>query len=108
MTDKDSKQPSKEFWDRFDSDVKGLAGELRRHYRDASDPTRPSELSRSLERLGHAAGAVLTSVENATRDPQVRSRTREAARSFGSALAETVRDLGDDLGRVIRKPPGPQ
>jgi hypothetical protein len=108
MTEGDPKQPSQQSWDRFESDVKGLAGELRRHYRDASDPSRASELSRSLEQLGQAAGAVLASVGSATRDPQVRSRTKEAARSFGSALAETVRELGEDLGRALRKPPGPR
>jgi hypothetical protein len=108
MTEEDPKQPSKESWDRFESDVKGLAGELRRHYRDASDPSRASKLSRSLEQVGQAAGAVLGSVGNATRDPRVRSRTRAAARSFGSALAETVRELGEDLGRALRQPPGPR
>jgi len=90
-------------WDRFESDVKGLAGELRRHYRDAGDEKRRAELNRSLEQLKQAADAVFTSLETATRDPEVRSKTKETARSFGSAIAETFRDLGEELDKVIRK-----
>jgi hypothetical protein len=93
-------------WDRFESDVKGLAGELRRHYKDAGDENRKAELNRSLEQLKQAADAVFTSLENATRDPEVRSRTKAAARSFGSAIAETFRDLGDEVDKVVRKAGG--
>src|SRR6202165_6026848 len=93
-------------WDRFEADIKGVAGELRRHYMDA-DKTKNSkqtaELSRSLEQLGRAADSVFASLETATRDPEVRSRTKQAARSFGSAIAETFRDLGDEVDKVIRK-----
>jgi hypothetical protein len=91
-------------WDQFEADVKGLAGELRRHYKDADDEKRKAELSRSLDQLKHAADAVFTALETATGDPEVRSRTKQAARSFGSAIAETLRDLGDEVDKVIRKP----
>jgi len=90
-------------WDQFEADVKGLAGELRRHYRDADDEKRKTELNRSLEQLKQAADAVFSSLETATRDPEVRSRTKQAARSFGSAIAETFRDLGDEVDKVVRK-----
>jgi hypothetical protein len=89
-------------WDRFEADIKGVAGELRRHYRDA-DKTNIAELSRSLEQLGRAADVVFASLETATRDPEVRSRTKEAARSFGSALGETFRELGEQVDRAVRK-----
>ncbi len=89
-------------WDRFEADIKGVAGELRRHYKDV-DKTRSAELNRSLEQLGRAADAVFASLETATRDPEVRSRTKQAARSFGSALAETFRELGNDLDKAVRK-----
>jgi hypothetical protein len=90
-------------WDRFEADVKGLAGELKRHYKDAGDEKRRAELNRSLEQLRQAADAVFNSLETATRDPEVRSKTKEAARPFGSAIAETFRDLGDEVDKVIRK-----
>jgi hypothetical protein len=93
-------------WDRFEIDIKGLAGELRRHYKDAGDEKRRAELNRSLEQLRQAADAVFTSLETATRDPEVRSRTKQAARSFGSAIAETFRDLGDEVDKVLRKAGG--
>lgn len=90
-------------WDRFEADVKGLAGDLRRHYNAADDDKKRAELNRSLEQLRLAAESVFASLENATRDPEVRSRTKQAARSFGSALTETFRDLGDEVDKVIRK-----
>src|ERR1700682_1483793 len=89
-------------WDRFEADFKGVAGELRRHYKDA-DKTKNAELSRTLEQLGRAADAVFASLETATRDPEVRSRTKQAARSFGSALAETFRELGSEVDKAVRK-----
>ncbi|HET6310927.1 MAG TPA: hypothetical protein VFH00_08000 [Candidatus Nitrosotalea sp.] len=93
-------------WDRFEADIKGVAGELRRHYMDA-DKTKNSkqtaELSRSLEQLGRAADSVFASLETATRDPEVRSRTKQAARSFGSALGETFRELGEQVDKAVRK-----
>jgi hypothetical protein len=89
-------------WDRFEADIKGVAGELRRHYKDA-DRTKNAELNRSLEQLRQAAESVFTSLETATRDPEVRTRTKQAARSFGSALAETFRELGDQVEKAVRK-----
>lgn len=92
---------TKNAWERFEADIKGVAGELRRHYEDA-DKGKNAELNRSLEQLGRAADAVFASLETATRDPEVRSRTRQAARSFGSALAETFHELGSEVDKAIR------
>jgi len=90
-------------WDRFEADIKGVAGELRRHYRTAEDDKTRAELNRSLEQLRKAADAVFASLETATRDPEVRAKTKQATRSFGSALAETFRELGEGLDKAIRK-----
>jgi hypothetical protein len=90
-------------WDRFEADIKGVAGELRRHYKNADDDKTRVELNRSLEQLRQAADAVFTSLETATRDPEVRAKTKQATRSFGSALSETFRELGEGLDKVIRK-----
>ncbi|HEY3086344.1 MAG TPA: hypothetical protein VGK28_12910 [Candidatus Dormibacteraeota bacterium] len=91
-------------WDRFESEIKDLAGELKRHYRasDANDRHR-AELNESLEQLRKAAEGVFRSLETATKDPQVRQRTKETARSFGSAVAETFRDLSDEIEKAVRK-----
>ena len=90
-------------WDRFEADIKEVAGELRRHYKNADDDKARAELNRSLEQLRQAADAVFTSLETATRDPEVREKTKQATRSFGSALSETFRELGEGLDKVIRK-----
>jgi len=45
-------------WQRFESDIQNLAGELKRHYRDADDVKENAELNRSLEQLRQAAEAV--------------------------------------------------
>jgi hypothetical protein len=93
-------------WGRFEADIKGVAGELRRHYKDADktkNAEQKAELHRSLEQLGRAADSVFASLETATRDPEVRSRTKQAARSFGSALAETFRELGNEVDKAVRK-----
>jgi hypothetical protein len=99
-----SYEESQKAWNRFESDIEGLAGELKRHYRDADDQKSTAELTRSLEQLRHAADAVFKSLETATRDPQVRDKTKQTARSFGMAVAETFRDLSDQIEKAVRKP----
>lgn len=93
-------------WDRFETDIQGLAGELKRHYRSASNERESAELSRSLDQLRQAAESVFRSFETATRDPEVRTKTKETARSFGSAVAETFRELSDEIEKAVRKPAG--
>jgi len=90
-------------WDRFESDIKDLAGELKRHYRGAADDRQTAELNESLEKLRKAADAVFRSFDTATKDPEVRERTKQTARSFGSAVAETFRDLSDEIDKAVRK-----
>jgi hypothetical protein len=34
----------------------------------------------------------------------VRSTTKRAAQSFGSALVQTLRDLGDEIDKAVRRP----
>jgi hypothetical protein len=95
---------SKKAWDRFESDIQGLAGELKRHYRDGGDEKNTAELNRSLEQLRQAAESVFRSFETATRDPEVRTKTKETARSFGSALGETFREVSDEIEKALKKP----
>ena len=95
---------SRKLWERFDEDIKNLAADLRRHYEGSSDDKRTAELNRSLEQLRQAADSVFKSIETATRDPEVRSTTKRAAQSFGSALAQTFRELGDEIDKAVRKP----
>lgn len=95
---------SQKAWDRFESDIQGLAGELKRHYRSAADERQAAELKRSLEQLRQGADVVFKSLENATKDPDVRTRTKDTARSFGMAIAETFRELGDEIEKAVRRP----
>jgi hypothetical protein len=91
-------------WDRFETDIKDLAGELKRHYRGAGDDHQAkADLNRSLEQLRQAADTVFRSLDSATKDPQVRERTKQTARSFGSAVAETFRELSDEIDKAVRK-----
>src|SRR5260370_39522675 len=78
-------------WDSFQSDMKSLAGALRRNYKSADDQKKAAEINRSLQQLGQAAEAFFESLDTATRDPEVRASTKRAAKSFGSALAGTFR-----------------
>jgi hypothetical protein len=95
---------SQNAWDRFEADIQGLAGELKRQYRSSASEQNTAELNRSLEQLRQAAESVFKSLESATRDPEVREKTKQTARSFGSAVAETFRDLSDEIEKAVRKP----
>src|SRR5919201_4126405 len=97
-------EESKKAWDRFESDIQSLAGELKRQYRDGGDKD-TADINRSLEQLRQAAESVFKSLETATRDPDVRTRTKETARSFGSALTETFREVTDEIEKALRKSP---
>ena len=99
---------AKEAWDKFAADAQNLAGELRRNYQGAGDQEKTAEINRSLRQLGQAAEAFFDSLDTATRDPEVRARTKRAARSFGSALAETFREVGDELDKAIKKSTAPK
>ena len=43
-----------------------------------------------------------------SRDARVRQGTREAARSFGSALGKTLREVGDEVEKAVRRTPPPE
>ena len=96
-------EESQKAWDQFESDIQNLAGELKRHYRSASDEANRTELRRSLEQLRQTADAAFKSLETATRDPEVRNKTKQTARSFGSAGAETFRELSDEIEKAVRR-----
>ena len=95
---------SKKLWERFDDDVKNLGGELRRHYKGPGDDKGAAELNQSLERLRQAADSVFKSIETASRDPEIRTSAKQAAQSFGTAIAQTFRELGDEIERAVRGP----
>lgn len=94
---------TKSAWDRFESDIQGLAGELKRQYRKSEDAKATADLNRSLEQLRNAAEAVFKSLETTTKDPAVREKTKQTARSFGSAVAETFRDLSDEIEKAVKR-----
>jgi undecaprenyl pyrophosphate synthase len=94
---------TKDAWERFQADVRNLAGDLRRHYRDAGDAKKTAEINRSLQQLGQAAETLFESVDKAARDPEVHTSSKKAARSFGAALAQTFRDVGDELDKALKE-----
>ena len=99
---------TKEVWDRFQADMKTLAGELSRNYENSNDEKKTAEINRSLRQLGQAAEAFFESLGKATRDPEVRTSTKRAARSFGSALTETFREVSVELDKAFRQPAAPK
>ena len=91
-----------EAWSRFQSDVRSMAGQLRRHYDDTDSSEDTAELNRSLRELGEAADKFFARLDTATRDPEVRSSTKQAARSFGAALRETFHDVSGELEKAFQ------
>ena len=51
--------------------------------------------------------SLLDAVGTVARDARVREGTRQAARSFGSALGKTLREVGDEVEKAVRRPPPP-
>ena len=99
---------TKEAWGRFQSDVKSLAGELHRHYKDADDATKAAEMNSALRQIGRATEKFFVSLDVAASDPEVRATTKQAARSFGAALAGTFREVGEELDKALRQKTPPK
>ena len=95
---------TKEAWDRFAADAQNLAGELRRKYKAPDDQKTADELNRAARQLGKAAEAFFDSLNEATKDPEVHAKTKQTARSFGAALAETLREAGEALDKALKQP----
>lgn len=85
-------------WARFQADLAALREQLR------SAEAGPA-LQASLERLAKTAEEAVSTLGSAARDPQVRAGAGAAARSFGIALGDTLRRIGDDLARSFRERP---
>ena len=99
---------TKQAWEAFQGDMKTLAGELRRNYESADDQQKAAEINQSVRELGKAAEAFFQSLDAASRDPEVRASTKRAARSFGSALSETFREVGGELEKAFKQPAAPK
>jgi hypothetical protein len=99
------KQETGDAWQQFQSDVRSMAGELRRHYDQSQSKEHTAEINRSLKDLGEAADKFFASLDTATKDPEVRSTTKRAARSFGAALQETFHEVSGELEKALRPPP---
>ncbi len=104
MTD----ESTKEAWSHFQTDMKSLAGELHRHYKDAGSDTKAAEINGALRQIGQATEKFFASLDVAASDPDVRATTKQAARSFGAALAGTFRDVGEELDKALRQKSAPK
>ncbi len=98
-----TEESTKEAWSHFQTDMKSLAGELHRHYKDAGSDTKAAEINSALRQIGQATEKFFASLDVAASDPDVRATTKQAARSFGAALAGTFRDVGDELDKALRQ-----
>jgi len=99
---------TRDAWNRFQADMKSLAGGLRRHYKDPEGTKETAEINSALRQIGQATEKFFESLEKATNDPEIRAGTKQAARSFGAALGGTLREVGDELDRAIKKSPPPK
>jgi hypothetical protein len=97
---------SKSSWDRFQEDMTSLGDRLRTAYGTAPTDSARAELRASLDRLQEAADAVFRSIDHVAQDPDVRAGTQRAARSFGSALTESFRQLADEVAGAVRSKKG--
>ena len=95
---------TKEAWDRFAADAQNLAGELRRKYKAPDDQKTADEMNRAARQLGKAAEAFFDSLDAATKDPEVRTKTKETARSLGPPCAKTLREAGEVLDKALKQP----
>ena len=102
-TRKSAKSVSNDAWDQFQDDMKGLGDELKRQYEAHRGERGAAEVQEALNKLGKAADEVFASLGKVARDAEVRANTEKAARSFGAALAETFRELADDLADAVKR-----
>ena len=103
-----TEESTKEAWSHFQTDMKSLAGELHRHYKDADSDTKAAEINGALRQIGQATEKFFASLDVAASDPDVRATTKQAARSFGAALAGTFRDVGEELDKTLRQKTPPK
>jgi hypothetical protein len=94
---------TKDAWNRFQEDMRSLAGGLRRHYKASEGTQGAAEINSALRQIGQATEKFFESLEKATNDPEIRAGTKQAARSFGAALGGTLREVGDELDKALKK-----
>jgi hypothetical protein len=99
---------TKDAWNRFQADMKSLAGGLRRHYKDSEGTQETAEIHSALRQIGQATEKFFESLDKATTDPEIRAGTKQAARSFGAALGGTLREVGDELDKALKKKSPPK
>jgi hypothetical protein len=93
-------------WDRFQEDMGSLGERLREAYRAAPTDSARAELRAALDRFQEGAETAVRALDRVVQDPQVRAGTERAARSFGTALAETFRMVGDEVAGAVRSAKG--
>src|SRR5258708_29962636 len=103
-----TEKKTKEAGNRFRGDMKSRGGELHRHYKDADADTKAAEINSALRQIGQSTEKFFASLDVAASDPEVRASTKQAARSFGAALAGTFRDVGDELDKALRQKTPPK
>jgi ElaB/YqjD/DUF883 family membrane-anchored ribosome-binding protein len=95
------KSESRKAWDQFESDMRTLGREFRRHYEEGA-AGKASDLQDSMKKLAEAAEEVFESIGRASRDPKMRDNTRKAAQSFGELIANTFRDVAGEVEKTVK------
>lgn len=63
------------------------------------------ESKQAWERFQADVKSLFDALGEVSRDAKVRQGTRQAARSFGSALGKTLREVGDEVEKAVRRSP---
>lgn len=94
------------FRDRFG----GLGEQIKDTYRNAADEDGPSEdeIRGAFTTLAAAWDQIAETVTSALQDPEVRTRLKEAAGSFATAVGSTISDLGSELRDSDWRPTTPR
>jgi hypothetical protein len=95
------KSESRKAWDQFESDMRTVGREFRRHYEEGA-AGKASDLQDSMKKLAEAAEGVFESIGRASRDPKMRDNTRKAAQSFGELIANAFRDVAGEVEKTVK------
>jgi ribosomal protein S20 len=95
------KSESRKAWDQFESDMRTVGREFRRHYEEGA-AGKASDLQDSMKKLAEAAEEVFESLGRASRDPKMRDNTRKAAQSFGDLITHTFREVANEVEKTVK------
>lgn len=90
---------AKEAWDDVGEQFAELGNRIKEQVdaRIAFEQVDNRKIDDALRTLVDAVDGVLTAIGDTMRDPEIRDDVKQAASSFGDAVASSLRDLGDTV-----------